>query len=105
MSNLIYILWALLPFTLFIFGINASLKKASKLGGKENIKDYFEQATYAFVILLFAIGFDKIFFGKACEYFGIYGQVRILIGWLIYPIFIWLTVSIEKHLRENRAKR
>lgn len=105
MNTFIYIVWALLPFSLLIFAINASLKKASKLGGRENIRDYLEQAGYATFVLLLAIGFDKFFFRNACEYFGIYGQAQVLIGWLIYPIFLWLAVSLEKSFRGKKEKR
>ena len=55
----VYILWALLPFTLFCLAMWAVMKKWFKIAGREDPKQYFNQAVYSLMCMIAAILFDQ----------------------------------------------
>lgn len=99
----VYILWALLPFTLLSLSAWAVLKKVARIQGREDARQYFQQFLYTLVCLVLSILFDQYCLDSVLELTG--GMLDdSLARWFIYPAMLVLLGALPLGKRAQTPK-
>jgi hypothetical protein len=95
MFKILYLIWALLPATLFFMSARASVRRVINAQGREYPVEYLKPAIFCTVFLAVAILIDTYMFQDIVDYFGFQETDLRVIAWLIYPALLSIAAMIQ----------
>ena len=103
MFQVCYLVWALLPVTLFIMSVRAFIRQKMNCQGKEYVRDVLPAAVYATVALVIAIGIDQLGFDSFLESLtaGFFELDARIVKWLIYPAVLVVMSSVQHQKKRS----
>lgn len=107
--NIVYLIWALLPISLFLVGLYSLMRRHSPRKKMEDYLFCFKQALVAFVLFLIAIQIDKKIWTTLITATGLdyeWAQnSRLLIYLVVLLVAATISGAIKKYKEKDLPKR
>src|SRR6187402_1894739 len=97
----VYILWALLPFTLLCLSVWAVMKRWFKIPGREDAGRYFAQFIFSLICLIVSIIFDQFFLEDLVTVLSAGMFDVALARWLLFPALLVLFASFPMKKKQK----
>lgn len=99
MQSNIYLIWALLPISLFLLALWGIVKRAAKQRGREYPADNFRQGIYCLVLLFVAVWLDQQYLSDIASDLASDDLAASVIRLLIYPAVLLIAAMIQKKVK------
>ncbi len=99
--KLLYLIWGLLPLSLFLLALWARVKRIAKVHGREPAGEYFVQGLFCLAVLLVTIWIDSNFFDAIMEA-ALGGLVDPSIPrFLLYPVVLLVAAQLSGLVKKS----
>ena len=107
MPDLLYFVWAILPFALLIMTLHTASKSALKTGKRDYPKNYLKETVFTTVMLIISIIFDKTMLAQDSSFrlfIETFGVDYRLVRWLTFPAIVTISAMIQQHFIDKKNK-